>query len=116
MQQEHQETNDNHPTIITTTHRQPRRPLRVSLLLIFPSLFLAPCRSRWSLSSLLSLSRSRSALFFEIPLRSTASLFPFGSLGDTARSKHAATLFEFLRKQSPVDQLLARDVFYQREP
>jgi len=66
-----------------------------------------------SLSHTFSLSRTRVlAPFLEIPPRSTASLrlLPFGSLGDTARSKHALHCRNFCvsSRWDPRDQSLAR--------
>lgn len=120
MQQEHQETNDSHPTIITTTspHRHAAHRAFLSLSLSF-LLFFSPRAGHAGLSSLslsISLSLSRSALFLEIPSRSTASLrlLPFGSLGDTARSKHALHCRNFCassRRLRLQDQSLAFRAF-----
>lgn len=106
-------------TTATPPSSPPHRPSDVSLHLALPSLFLAPRRaSHAGLSSpiLSSLSFSRVlALFLEIPPRSTASLrlLPFGSLGDTARSKHALYCRNFCvsSRWDLRDQSFARDVF-----
>lgn len=94
MQQEHQETNDSHPTIITTTPPIARfSPSGPS----FSFSHTALVTSTSPLLSSLFLSLSRFALFLEIPARSTASLrlLPFGSLGATTRSKHALRSWNF---------------------